>query len=1767
MSSSLAGGLLPLGNRAGSGSAGSQSNLTGGLIPLTTTAKPTARLRDEKEPLDGGGGGSGGWDQQEKGWERGEEGVSGRSRSDKKSKMFPSSRRRGAKEKRGGRRESSPSSSRGRQGSKGSRDTGDDNPTIDGLGGGGSGNKEGWKRSNAYAARDVNVNVDVEPEDEDDSYLFMGATAGAKGKKSSGGGTAEEALDYDSTDSFGLPKPKPKAGKQNLDPTPAQGGSGSTRTGQSATSEKGEHDRLSSPRPPTSVTTDWLSRDSATSSSFLGGRPDPTPGAAAATEAAVVPTPEPQVDLDEDFDFPDDDLNDLLEMTDPSVLAKASTSATAPPSDLASVAMPPLSPLGVPTDPLRDDRKKQGEQASDAVPSPSPAGAGATNDRSVTLGESEGKEAGRRSPSPPSSPREDHSNRHSLRSRPGRGLTYSGSRDSLKGRGGGMSDESGESGLRGHSGRNSERSSQGAVEPAASNTVVEGVLRAAGSPTGSSMRSSISRAGSHGERGEILPEEGETGRSARDSRAFEPNPQAHDSDLEKAASALSGQVHEEATSSLQETGEGDGSDPRRLLAFSGPGIAPTVGARAPRRSALAGADTSKSQSRQPKSRGVTFDDDLAGLDALDILPGSSSDEGEKRGGGDPPPTKGAELPSTISPPDHGRLQDSAKTDSIVNNKSPVEAAEPSVDPLVGGGSGNDVLLPRATAPSSGMKVSRRSSAAMTEGLSPAAARLVAEDSSSEESQVPQANEASAMGSLLGLGEPRPRSIARGDPQDGTSGTGAASLLGQELKDEGEGEDLTTTDDAKLDLALGFTPSSMDGGRKPRRTLPAGRRRRPRGGGSPTTGDMERMKADFSSLASTPSKPVSLPEKSTEGRNIAISSLGDTARGEAVAAGAAATAVAGVDAAKGMAETGNGPLGRASEVPSTPTAPVAAASPVETTPSTDAAAIAIGDCSQSSSALSTGASSSAALPEVSNSSPLAADTISHDGGTPSSSTVGPRHGIGGRTTAIAKSSGAEDTGESRGVDASVLASLERQLVVLVGEKEAIAARSARDEQRMQKDSDLAREAVAAAQARAFDSEAALVVARARISQLEAEAAGHASHLAAVESRAASGLKAEQEACLTRISNAETRHQEGLRKAESRHSEALVELKRLHREELEDIKRRNSDSKTLEALAGQVQASAGAIKLLQSDMMQRKNVSEVSREGQMEVRERLIKELEQSARRAQQTAEEEVQRLQGTLMAMDQVMSALRGQNAGERERLRQEHLRMEALQGSMVAEVSAVRESVDEERQRLSERCAALDREKKQVDLEARVERDRLAEQRRKLEADRERFAALQVSASKASEEMARRHAGEAESLNLARQSLEREVSAFEARLNSARAELQKADHVRDSLDRLREQDELERRRLKALSGELERAFEEVRTRSEDSEELRREAEAIKTEALAASKAASQEREAAQLQSARVEEVARRLETERTSIAQARARSATELSTSRRLKAELARAFAAQQRQQARGVGTAADMVLSSRTSPLYGQHSAGGGGDTGAGLAIGVNGRGSGGGASVSAMMMMPGVPPGAISGQPASGLGLESTSHPLPPDNGAGGVGVGIPFTGVAAAEATLQAISSAPPYPGMDVGRELGRLARRAADLRECTKAQSAFLSSSRAARFSSAAHKIPEELTTTMAWTGLETPEFRLASPPEFISSASEAAGNGVGIGVEVRPERQERVCDGTQGFDLGAVHVGLSSTVMEELDNIERACSQRCSALKEEEEPFVDTLGKDRESVGA
>ncbi|CAB1113789.1 unnamed protein product [Ectocarpus sp. CCAP 1310/34] len=1711
MAKSLAGGLLPLGPRSGSSTAVSSSALTGGLIPLGNKSRPSVGRDDQEESGWGGVGSRWSGKEDDSGLE--EERLGSEAHPDKRGKKLSSSRKkRGGKEKsdRAG-HQSSKSSARRRRGSKESSKDALDNdsdasPSIAGLESRRNSRKEGWESGSTLSNLNPVAAVDVE-EPEDDSYLFLGATAGAKGKKSSRESAQEQTLNYDSTDSFGLPKKKTSK-ERALYTAPKPGNTGS----ESRTTIGSSSPHTDSPSITTNAGEKRGSQQDDGSLSFLGGRQvqrssssglalDPAVGSlggnmplstAAVTSPAgggrgasrVPPDEAPavttatEIDLDEDFDSPDG-MDALLEMTDPSSLmpepSGAAASATGP--------MPPLLPHGGSTSPGRQDGKNPPHnQLHPPGATPPPASSVSTSKRM--------------SPSPPSSPRKgrsdvlkDSRSGQPLPSRPGWGLTLSGSRDGLSY--GGASEErmGSESGK--VEGRALQDSNSGGGEPRVTNAVAEGTQNnAALATTTSPTRALLSRARTDGEESRA-EEDGISGGAGNEGE--EKGSLEHGSAPEASASVASASaIVGDFTGSLGSVG--GASDARRQLTSSGPGIVKKSSDLVPRRSALAGTGKPTSQSRKPKSRGVTFDDDLVGVDTLDILPGGSSDEGEELGGGTPPTEdllKKQGLPQSSL--------------NLVPTKSPVPVETAAETIAEGHGNSGGVRdsehrtsEPWSTAAASS-GISRRPSTSITEGLSPATALLMADSSSEDNNSTIAAGVATAK-SRPGLEHPDRSSFAvprldLGRAEVEKKEEGSEGLFGVGPTDGGTGKD-ESIDDAKLDLALGFTPSAMEGSRKPRRTLPAGRRRRSRRGESSTAADGENEHAGVSvansSLASMPSIAIPMatarPAETTfERTTLSVGRADDAGSG-----------VAGIGE-----RAGDNGSSRSTLAPGvSPTLPVDVREPTKSstgatafgkTPVTAAATKGTGMESTPSSAERV---PSAALPGSESDRALDTRALTDSRGALGPFDHGSKNGSSNKDrlsgVAAASSSRSENSAESRGVDVSVLASLERQLALLASEKEAVAAKVARDEQRFQRDADLARDATAAAQTRAFESEAALAAARARISQLEAEAAEHTVRLAAVESRSASDLRAEQESCLKKISDAEARHQasagsagaaaaEDLRKAERRQEEALSELKRLHREELEDTRRRNSASKTLETLAEQVsftpllscnvsgvcdkvQASAGAVKLLQSEMIERKNVSEVSREGHMDARERLIKELEQSARRAQQTAEDEVQRLQGTLMAMDQ---------------------------GAMVAEVDSVRKSVEEERQRLAERGAALERDKREADATARAESDRLAEQ--------------------AAEEMARRHADEEGRLNLARQSLEKEASSFEARLSCARADLHKADHVRKTLDRLRDQDEVggwvgrwvERRRLKAVAGELERAFEEVRAKTDESIERQREAEAMKMEALAASKTAAEEREAAQLRSVRTEEAARRLEAERSSIAQA-----------------------------SHNLQSCADMSLGEQAGS-----GRGGGGDTGGGGSV---------------VVKVPGLPTEAT-------LGLAGN----PTSTG----GIGLPFTGIAAAEATLQAICSAPPFPGLDMGRELGRLARRAADIRECTREQSSFLLSSRAARFSPAPLTVSDHAQESKIASdigGLEGPG-PFPGDQAFLSSTRRGSGSSREIDAMIGQQVVGGI-SGAEGHDLGALGIGLSSAVLEELDKIERACSQRSLALKEEEQ-FLETIGRTKSPVSA
>ena len=431
-------------------------------------------------------------------------------------------------------------------------------------------------------------------------------------------------------------------------------------------------------------------------------------------------------------------------------------------------------------------------------------------------------------------------------------------------------------------------------------------------------------------------------------------------------------VVDEERSTLLATGTLDSGDGKNGVATE----VNAAGCRAPRRSALMGGG--KPRPRAVSALGVTFDDDVRGIDALDILPGSS-DEDDKTPVADALATASSEL---VAMP-RSQLGDGVVPVNPLADKGIDDAARER-------GGGDGLSFPSSLSMSTSLRSRRKGeiqSTSITEGLSPAAARLVAEDSSSEEHTQPL-----------------------------TSGT-TPPVGSKEL-----------TDDAKLDLALGFIPSAMSGGRKPRRSLPQGGRRRAQVGVSPLAvqGQAAPADGDVKSMA-----PVAAGEEE------AIKTTGILPHSPR-------------RVEKGLVQNKNNDaddLGVHGLKHFDGESPASKAQGPETADVVASTATVQGPCCKS---------------------------YIYDGGGTDGLTK--KQGDGGFIRREGASASAGAAGYALGVKAPVLASLERQLVLLTAEKERAAAKVARDEERLQREVDMAREALKAAEARAFEAEAALAAAR-------------------------------------------------------------------------------------------------------------------------------------------------------------------------------------------------------------------------------------------------------------------------------------------------------------------------------------------------------------------------------------------------------------------------------------------------------------------------------------------------------------------------------------------------------------------------------------------------------------------------------------------------------------------------------------------------------------------
>lgn len=456
-----------------------------------------------------------------------------------------------------------------------------------------------------------------------------------------------------------------------------------------------------------------------------------------------------------------------------------------------------------------------------------------------------------------------------------------------------------------------------------------------------------------------------------------------------------------------------------------------------RRSALSIGGKSRSKGMTPL--GVTFDDDVHGLDALDILP-SSSDDDKK--------VPAADASVKTSPKSFGAPRSALGAGVVPVN--PI-VTHKGIDGVQGLGNSHDTMyrssLPVSESASMDSRRKERSrSTPITEGLSPAASRILAEDSSSDERTTNK-----------NTGGDRLRSRHDSVSPTESKAMGNTSSFGLDITPSNAvGE--VSLDNEKLDLALGFTPSAMSGARRPRRSLPSSGRRRARAGVSPAKA---KAQVDPASGGVAAAEAVAMSagyvtETAINGVGKSFVIGGHDINGKGITHDKISDGVEGIESPRQELH------------PSRSVAPIVDAHPTSKPQGPEARSA--GGASSTAKGVPRGTGS------VQSSSAARLKT---------SATIGSSFEVkrnmtgcvemqddGGVTEEHATNAVSNDVS----MKAAVAASLERQLVLIAGEREAAAARFVREEKRLQREVDTARDALTVAEARSGEMEAALAAAR-------------------------------------------------------------------------------------------------------------------------------------------------------------------------------------------------------------------------------------------------------------------------------------------------------------------------------------------------------------------------------------------------------------------------------------------------------------------------------------------------------------------------------------------------------------------------------------------------------------------------------------------------------------------------------------------------------------------
>jgi len=302
--------------------------------------------------------------------------------------------------------------------------------------------------------------------------------------------------------------------------------------------------------------------------------------------------------------------------------------------------------------------------------------------------------------------------------------------------------------------------------------------------------------------------------------------------------------------------------------------------------------------------------------------------------------------------------------------------------------------------------------------------------------------------------------------------------------------------------------------------------------------------------------------------------------------------------------------------------------------------------------------------------------------------------------------------------------------------------------------------------------------------------------------------------------------------SRFNQEVTRLKEIHLKEIESLRARSAELVKMGEVYEMIQATAGTLKLLEAQGSQQRVDYDVTREAQLEARERLLGDLTASSHATHDSSEREVAKLQGVLSSMGEVSRNMRSSQLMEAERLRgfQERVREQSEAESLLA--SEERRVLREERAALNERTRNFETDKRELEKRLADQQEMLEANWRRLETERDQFLNSQASAVNDLESRTRELDEREAALRSLQGALEEDAGVLSVQTAEAKERMAALQVKAKELDLESRSLQAERQRVAELAAQVEAASEVLQYQHKDARDSLARAEAAKKEAAA-----------------------------------------------------------------------------------------------------------------------------------------------------------------------------------------------------------------------------------------------------------------------------------------------------------------------------------------------